>query len=156
MIVHLANGRERATRCGQRLQTGMKVLVLPHARPAWVELVDARFSTFVKQGEAFEEPCEGCMAVWMRQDELRADRPAMVAYVTSRFYPPLPREYGPLAARAVQAWRAGRPDWLLPVGHLAMVPRNVTRMVGAEHQVVRADALVLALRLGHLIEDDEL
>lgn len=69
------------------------------------------------------------------------------AYVRSRFYPPLPHEYGRLAVEAVDAVNEGNPEHRLDVSGLNPQPRQTD-----EDGTVRADALVEILRLEHLIE----
>jgi hypothetical protein len=71
------------------------------------------------------------------------------AYVQSRFYPPLPSEYGALAVQAVDACNEGDLYREFAVGHLNPTPRYTD-----EDGNVTAAALVEVLRLGHMIEED--
>ena len=71
------------------------------------------------------------------------------AYVRSRFYPPLPVEYGALAVEAVDLVNDGKGDVELDVGHLNPIPRD------AEDGKISALALVYALRLDHLVHPEE-
>jgi hypothetical protein len=72
------------------------------------------------------------------------------AYVQSRFYPPLPSEYGALAVQAVDACNEGDPYREFSVLHLNPQPKYTD-----EDGNVTAAALVSVLRLEHMIEEDE-
>jgi hypothetical protein len=72
------------------------------------------------------------------------------AYVRSRFYPPLPHEYGPLAVDAVDLLNAGDTEAMIDVSHLPIQPRGTT-----EDGFVSAVRLVEVLRLEHMIEHDD-
>jgi hypothetical protein len=76
-----------------------------------------------------------------------------MAYVTSRFYPPLPAEYGALAVRAVDAVNDGDPyvEIVLPAG-LNPLPHDAHVLEGK--YVIFAVRLVQALRLDHMIDDE--
>jgi len=87
------------------------------------------------------------------RDQFLADHRAEVAqaesYVRSRFYPPLPVEYGALAVQAIHAVNDGDPYTLIPLGeHLDPLPRD------AVDGKVTAARLVQILHLGHLIDDE--
>lgn len=75
------------------------------------------------------------------------------AYVRSRFYPPLPAEYGELAVRAVQACNEGNPEARIEIPDgLNPEPRCAFRA----HAKTWAYAarLIEALRLSHMLEVD--
>lgn len=84
----------------------------------------------------------------------RNDHAAEIAqaegYVRSRFFPPLPVEYGELAVLAVHAVNDGEPEREFDVSHVNPKP------VGTRDGIsCTARTLVNALRLWHLIDDDE-
>lgn len=74
------------------------------------------------------------------------------AYVRTKFFPPLPVEYGELAVRAVALVNAGDPYALLDVSGLNPEPRGAVGHYDARK--VTAARLVEVLRLGHMIDDD--
>lgn len=74
------------------------------------------------------------------------------AYVRSRFFPPLPAEYGGLAVEAVERVNAGD-DTPLDVTGLNPQPRAAYDVDGHDH--VDPRDLVDALRLWHLIDSDD-
>jgi len=84
---------------------------------------------------------------WVR--EHRREIAQAEAYVRSRFFPPLPSEYGELAVRAVHAVNEGDPYARFKVGHLNPEPKGT-----AADGTVTAARLVEVLRLSHLIDDD--
>lgn len=71
------------------------------------------------------------------------------AYVQSRFFPPLPVEYGDLAVQAVDAVNGGYPFTLLDVSDLDLQPR------GTVDGKVTALHLVEVLHLIHLLDTDD-
>lgn len=71
------------------------------------------------------------------------------AYVRTRFFPPLPVEYGALAVEAVELVNAGDPYARISVAGLNPAPRET-----AEDGTVTAARLVSVLRLEHLIDDE--
>lgn len=75
------------------------------------------------------------------------------AYVRTRFYPPLPVEYGALAVQAVEAYNdeGGLATIALPAD-LPILPRGAYEEDG--EILVTAAHLVEVLRLEHLIEDE--
>lgn len=75
------------------------------------------------------------------------------AYVRSRFYPPLPVEYGVLACEAVDACNAGTPDEEIDVSDLNPQPRAAYDD-GDGNTVVTARDLVAVLRLEHLLAEE--
>jgi hypothetical protein len=74
------------------------------------------------------------------------------AYVQSRFYPPLPVEYGALAVEAVERVNAGD-DTPLDVTGLPVTPKAAYEVDGHLH--ITPEELVDALRLWHLIDTDD-
>lgn len=72
------------------------------------------------------------------------------AYVRTRFYPPLPWEYGALAVEAVEACNGLQPDARIYVEDLPIVPRGMD-----EDGYITAGELVSALRLEHMIDTDD-
>lgn len=87
-------------------------------------------------------------AEWFRTEHA-AEIAQAESYVRSRFFPPLPAEYGELAVRAVHAVNDGDPYRRFDVGHLNPEPRGT----GPDGKVTAA-RLVEVLRLSHLIDDD--
>lgn len=83
------------------------------------------------------------------------------AYVASRFFPPLPREYGALAVQAVDAVNAGDetpidlPQYLNPKPREAYVDLDRTGPEDPELWVCDPRVLVDILHLHHLIESQE-
>lgn len=71
------------------------------------------------------------------------------AYVQSRFFPPLPVEYGDLAVQAVDAVNGGYPFTLLDVSDLDLQPK------GTIDGKVTALRLVEVLHLIHLLDSDD-
>lgn len=85
----------------------------------------------------------------------RRDLPQAEAYVASRFYPPLPREYGALAIIAVREYREYGPEAHVNLpGDLNPLPRQ-TRLDDDGDLFVEAAHLIEILRLDHLIADDD-
>jgi hypothetical protein len=75
------------------------------------------------------------------------------AYVTSRFYPPLPAEYGLLAVQALEAYDQN-PDAVIALPPtLNPLPRQAYEIDGGEIRV-QAIALIQALRLEHMLYSD--
>lgn len=68
-------------------------------------------------------------------------------YVRSRFYPPLPVEYGRLAVEAVDAVNRDEPEATFDVSDLNPQPRGTD-----EDGMVTAAVLVEVLRLEHMID----
>lgn len=88
-------------------------------------------------------------------DEKR-DLPQAEAYVASRFYPPLPHEYGALAIIAVREYREHGPDSHVNLpDDLNPLPRQ-TRLDDDGDLFVEAAHLIEILRLDHLIGSSEL
>lgn len=82
------------------------------------------------------------------------------AYVTSRFYPPLPQAYGELAVKALEVWDEEGYDGVVALPEdLNPHPRTAYDVIDPETErlvpVVKARDLIDALRIGHLIEDFE-
>lgn len=76
------------------------------------------------------------------------------AYVASRFFPPLPREYGRLAVAAVEEVNGGDPFSIVSIpADIEIVPKGA-ELVGQFYEIT-ALRLVEVLRLTHLIADDE-
>lgn len=102
-------------------------------------------------------PCGNCRRTALYRETARKvwehERHAQIAqaeaYVTTRFFPPLPREYGALAVEAVERVNDGDPYYEIEVGHLPAVPREADA-----HGFVTAARLVSVLRLEHLIDDE--
>ena len=77
------------------------------------------------------------------------------AYVRSRFFPPLPSEYGGLGIEALAAVNSGEPERVITFAcDLNPQPRGTVE-VDDNHNGVAASTLVDVLRLWHLVEDDE-
>ena len=124
-------------------------------------------STFPARGEHIAGPllpaitCKGCRRTNFARDldeawnikrarQRRAEVASAAAYVQSRFFPPLPREYGELAVQAIQAHEDGDPLRLILID-----PELNPQPKGTVHGYVTAARLVTALRLQHMIDDDE-
>ena len=91
------------------------------------------------------------MSITFDAASLRAARVAQAeAYVRTRFFPPLPVEYGDLAVEAVDRVNSGD-DTPLDVTGLAVRPRASYDVDGHEH-IAPLD-LVEALRLQHMLDD---
>lgn len=73
------------------------------------------------------------------------------AYVQTRFFPPLPYEYGALAIEAVDACNDGDPYYEISLPHYIPVKPKAADEMGN----ITAAALVSALRLEHLVDYDE-
>lgn len=75
-------------------------------------------------------------------------------YVQTRFYPPLPSEYGTYAVLAVDACNEGEPEReILLDPDLPMHPRQSTFDESGSVSCP-AEALVDALRLWHMVEEE--
>ena len=74
------------------------------------------------------------------------------SYVRTRFFPPLPIEYGALAVEAVERVNAGD-DTPLDVTGLNPQPRGTYDVDGHDH--VDPRDVIQALRLWHLIDEDD-
>lgn len=74
-------------------------------------------------------------------------------YVTTRFYPPLPAEYGELAVQALEQWAEhGDVGNVIVPDHLNPKPRTAYRGQDGTIRVLAHD-LIGILRIGHLIDD---
>lgn len=77
------------------------------------------------------------------------------AYVRSRFYPPLPVEYGDLAVIAVREYREHGPRARVNLpADLNPLPRDLGVDDDGDLYVEAAD-LIRALRLEHMVADDD-
>lgn len=83
----------------------------------------------------------------------RAREMDALAYVRSRFYPPLHAWYAVAAVRSVDAVNAGRPEERIAIpSHVEPVPTNAYQVRNGR-LVVEAREVVRILRLDHMIEE---
>jgi hypothetical protein len=77
-------------------------------------------------------------------------------YVATRFYPPLPLIYGELAVLALEAYYAEGPSAVITLPrNLNPVPRQATYNDETNTLEVRALDLIGALRITHMLSDDD-
>ena len=77
------------------------------------------------------------------------------AYVASRFYPPLPHEYGDLAVIALREYREHGPESHVNLPEdLNPLPRETRRDEDGD-LYVEAATLIDILRLGHMLDYDD-
>lgn len=80
--------------------------------------------------------------------------PQAEAYIATRFFPPLPSVYGRLAVEAVALVNEGSPESTVTIPlDCAMFPSAAVETEDGFE--IEAAELVYALRLGHMIEDEE-
>lgn len=88
-------------------------------------------------------------------DDEKRDLPQAEAYVATRFFPPLPHEYGALAIIAVREYREHGPEAHVNLpADLNPLPRQTSTDEDGD-LFVEAAHLIEILRLEHLILDDE-
>lgn len=88
-------------------------------------------------------------------DDEKRDLPQAEAYVATRFFPPLPHEYGALAIIAVREYREHGPEAHVNLpADLNPLPRQ-TSVDDDGDLFVEAAHLIEILRLDHLILEDD-